>query len=113
MARIMKQGMTVSRIFKPEARFGALVKATDGGTFSGIFLYVSPDKESPANAWEKGHNVEFNSASKRTDRFNVPAGMWCQFRGAAGSNVEIHVSYLNNVDPHVYAIEGTIEGGIV
>lgn len=108
-ARIMKTGMNVSRQFTPETKFGCSVRATTG-TFSGIFLYCSADK---GKNWFRGHNVEFDSTSKVTDRFDVPDGFLCEFRGAAGRNVEIHIAYLNEVGAHQYAINNHIDGNPV
>ena len=99
--------MYVSRIFKPETKFGITLHATNADPFSGIFLYVSPDKVS----WIRGHNVAFNSNTKVTDRFDVPDGFYCQLQGIVDMNVEAHVGYLNEVGAHQYAIYGAIEGG--
>ena len=106
MPRIMIEGMNISRPFQPEAEFGVWLRAISG-TFSGIFLYTSPDKTN----WEKGHYVEFASTGKQVDIFKVPVGLWCQLQGAAGGNVEARIGYMAGVNPHQYAIDHTIEGG--
>ena len=108
-ARILKEGMYVSRIFTPETKFGVTLRSTNADPFENIYLYVSPDKVN----WIRGHNVPFDSDTKVTDRFGVPDGFHCQLQGAVDMNVEAHVGYLSDIGAHQYAIQNVIEDGEV
>ena len=103
-ATIMNAGDTESKVFKPKANFGAVVRVVNGAIGGDWLFHLSPDKEH----WTPAHDVPF-SASKLIDIITIPSGFWCKLMGGTGSNLKVDIGYMPNASQSQISIENDIE----
>ena len=94
MAKLMTNGDSVSKVFRPQAPFGIVARPASGSITGNWRVQVSADNVN----WYDSDTT--NLIDGYQEVFSIPIGFYCRIHGGSGTNLEIDGNYLggyNNI----------------